>query len=119
MAQAVVFEANFPGRLRGAEVDGRDARRSGVDGFTWTDGGIEGTAHQLFDNIAKVVDPAKIDIVISNHTEMDHSGSLPRVMHFAELDSDKWRQYAERARWPMSCCWRHRFLWPLSRKPCT
>ena len=38
-------------------------------------------ADQLFDNIAKVVDPAKIDIVISNHTEMDHSGSLPRVMH--------------------------------------
>ncbi|MCE9594098.1 MAG: TIGR03087 family PEP-CTERM/XrtA system glycosyltransferase [Planctomycetes bacterium] len=27
---------------------------------------------------------------------------LARVMHFAELDSDKWRQYAERARWPMS-----------------
>ena len=36
---------------------------------------------QLFNNIAKVVDPAKIDVVISNHTEMDHSGSLPRVMH--------------------------------------
>ena len=35
---------------------------------------------QLFNNIAKVVDPAKIDLVISNHTEMDHSGSLPRVM---------------------------------------
>ena len=29
-----------------------------------------------------------------------HAG-LPRVMHFAELDSDKWRQYAERARAPM------------------
>ena len=27
---------------------------------------------------------------------------LRRVMHFAELDSDKWRQYAERSRWPMS-----------------
>ena len=38
-------------------------------------------ADQLFDNIAKVVDPAKIDVVISNHTEMDHSGSLPRLMH--------------------------------------
>ncbi len=37
-------------------------------------------ADQLFNNIAKVVDPAKIDLVISNHTEMDHSGSLPRVM---------------------------------------
>jgi sugar transferase (PEP-CTERM/EpsH1 system associated) len=29
-----------------------------------------------------------------------HAG-LPRVMHFAELDSDKWRQYAERARGPL------------------
>ena len=27
---------------------------------------------------------------------------LKRVMHFAELDSDKWRQYAERSKWPMS-----------------
>ena len=36
---------------------------------------------QLLENIAKIVDPKKIDYVISNHTEMDHSGSLPRVMH--------------------------------------
>jgi len=28
--------------------------------------------------------------------------SLRRVMHFAELDSDKWRQYGERTRPPMS-----------------
>ncbi|MCG6912093.1 MAG: flavodoxin domain-containing protein [Deltaproteobacteria bacterium] len=38
-------------------------------------------ADQLLANIARVVDPAKIDIVVSNHTEMDHSGGLPRVMH--------------------------------------
>jgi flavorubredoxin len=36
---------------------------------------------QLIDNISKIVDPKKIDFVISNHTEMDHSGGLPRVMH--------------------------------------
>lgn len=36
---------------------------------------------QLFDNIARVVDPRKIDLVISNHTEMDHSGGLFRLMH--------------------------------------
>ena len=36
---------------------------------------------QLLENITKIVDPKKIDYVISNHTEMDHSGSLPRVMH--------------------------------------
>jgi len=38
-------------------------------------------ADQLIDHIAAVVDPRAIDMVISNHTEMDHSGSLPRVMH--------------------------------------
>ncbi len=26
---------------------------------------------------------------------------LPRIMHFGELDSDKWRQYAERSAFPM------------------
>lgn len=36
---------------------------------------------QLLDNIAEIIDPEKIDMVISNHTEMDHSGGLPRVMH--------------------------------------
>ncbi|MDY6904600.1 MAG: flavodoxin domain-containing protein [Thermodesulfobacteriota bacterium] len=36
---------------------------------------------QLLDNIAEIIDPSKIDYVISNHTEMDHSGGLPRVMH--------------------------------------
>jgi sugar transferase (PEP-CTERM/EpsH1 system associated) len=31
---------------------------------------------------------------------------LPRVMHFAELDSDKWLQYAERTRFPLSWVYR-------------
>jgi flavorubredoxin len=34
----------------------------------------------LIEGISQLVDPAKIDLVISNHTEMDHSGGLPRVM---------------------------------------
>jgi flavorubredoxin len=38
-------------------------------------------ADQLLDNISAVVDPKKIDYVISNHTELDHSGGLARVMH--------------------------------------
>ena len=42
---------------------------------------------QLLENIAKIIDPKKIDYVISNHTEMDHSGSLPRVMH--KIGEDK------------------------------
>ncbi len=38
-------------------------------------------ADELIDNIAQVIDPRKIDWVVSNHTEMDHSGALPRLMH--------------------------------------
>jgi flavorubredoxin len=38
-------------------------------------------ADQLIDNISAIVDPKEIDVVISNHTEMDHSGGLARVMH--------------------------------------
>ncbi len=38
-------------------------------------------ADELLSNISQIVDPKKIDYVISNHTEMDHSGGLPRVMH--------------------------------------
>jgi len=35
----------------------------------------------LIENISQIVDPKKIDVVISNHTEMDHSGALVQVMH--------------------------------------
>ena len=38
-------------------------------------------ADAMLRNIADIIDPGKIDIVISNHTEMDHSGALPRIMH--------------------------------------
>jgi hypothetical protein len=31
---------------------------------------------------------------------------LPRVAHFADLDSDKWLQYSESARWPMGWVYR-------------
>jgi flavorubredoxin len=41
---------------------------------------------ELVQNISKIIDPRKIDMVISNHTEMDHSGSLPRIMHFIGED---------------------------------
>ncbi|MDJ1122447.1 FprA family A-type flavoprotein [Olsenella sp. YH-ols2217] len=33
----------------------------------------------LMQRISSVIDPAKIDVVISNHVEMDHSGSLPEI----------------------------------------
>lgn len=38
-------------------------------------------ADELLSKVSQVVDPKKIDYVVSNHTEMDHSGGLPRVMH--------------------------------------
>ena len=44
-------------------------------------------ADQLLANISAIVDPKKIDYMISNHTEMDHSSGLPRVMH--KIGEDK------------------------------
>jgi len=38
-------------------------------------------AGELLESISHIVDPKKIDYVVSNHTEMDHTGGLPRVMH--------------------------------------
>lgn len=36
-------------------------------------------AEELLARISEIVDPAKIDYIISNHVEMDHSGALPVV----------------------------------------
>ncbi|MBW1962212.1 MAG: FprA family A-type flavoprotein [Deltaproteobacteria bacterium] len=41
---------------------------------------------QLIDNVSEIIDPKKIDYVISNHTEMDHSGGLVRLMHLIGED---------------------------------
>lgn len=35
---------------------------------------------EMLERIASVIDPAKIDTIIANHVEMDHSGGLPRLM---------------------------------------
>ena len=40
-------------------------------------------ADELIERISSVVDPKKIDIVIANHSEMDHSGSLDRIFKLA------------------------------------
>lgn len=42
---------------------------------------------EMLERIASVVDPAKIDYIVSNHAEMDHSGALPRAV--AELQPEK------------------------------
>ncbi len=43
--------------------------------------------HELMTRISSVVDPSEISVVISNHSEMDHSGCLPDVI--AEVRPDE------------------------------
>ncbi len=51
------------------------------DKITLIDTAKKEFAEELLNAISKVVDPKKIDFVISNHAEMDHTGALPRIMH--------------------------------------
>ncbi|MGE5473185.1 MAG: FprA family A-type flavoprotein [Ignavibacteriales bacterium] len=39
---------------------------------------------EMLQRISSVIDPSKIDYIISNHVEMDHSGGLPRIMEIAK-----------------------------------
>lgn len=39
---------------------------------------------QLLTNIKEIVDPAKIDYIIVNHVEMDHTGCLPEMMDIVQ-----------------------------------
>ncbi|VVB88995.1 Type A flavoprotein FprA [uncultured archaeon] len=39
-------------------------------------------SHELIENIEKIIDIKKIDYVIANHAETDHSGGLPELMKF-------------------------------------
>jgi flavorubredoxin len=49
---------------------------------------IDTVKHYLYDEmlarISSVVDPVKINTIIANHVEMDHSGSLPKIMQVAK-----------------------------------
>lgn len=38
----------------------------------------------LLDNIREIIDPMKIDIIISNHVEPDHSGAITEVLKYAK-----------------------------------
>lgn len=39
---------------------------------------------EMLERISQVIDPAKIDYIISNHVEMDHSGGLPQIIKIAK-----------------------------------
>jgi len=40
--------------------------------------------NELLARIASVIDPQRIDVIVSNHSEMDHSGCLPEVIAAVE-----------------------------------
>ena len=41
----------------------------------------------LLNNIAQIVSPEKVDYIISNHTEMDHSGCLEKILRVIGEDT--------------------------------
>jgi len=41
-------------------------------------------SNELLRNICEIIDPAKIDYIIVNHVEMDHSSSLPIIAKYAK-----------------------------------
>jgi flavorubredoxin len=49
---------------------------------------VDTVKHYLFDEmlnrIKEIVDPSKIDYIVSNHVEMDHSGSLIKILKYAK-----------------------------------
>jgi len=43
----------------------------------------QGLTDQMMYRIGQIVDPSKIDYILSNHVEPDHSGAIPRVLEAA------------------------------------
>ena len=41
-------------------------------------------SNELLRNIGELVDPSKLDYIIVNHVEMDHSSSLPTIVEYAK-----------------------------------
>ena len=36
--------------------------------------------NEMLGRIKEIIDPSKIDIIVSNHVEMDHTGSIPKIL---------------------------------------
>jgi len=51
-----------------------------ADTITLIDTVKEPFIDEMMSRIASVIEPSKIDCIVSNHSEMDHSGSLPTVI---------------------------------------
>lgn len=58
-----------------------------ADKVTLVDTVKAGFRDEMMARIVSVIDPAKIDYIVSNHSEMDHSGSLPETI--ARVKPDK------------------------------
>lgn len=55
------------------------------------------------------LDDAPYDLIYASSTPMAqyvHGLNIPMVMDFVDVDSDKWRQYAEHSRWPINRLYR-------------
>lgn len=44
----------------------------------------KGFAPDLLDHISQVIDPTRIDYIVVNHVEMDHTGSLPEIVELVK-----------------------------------
>ncbi len=53
------------------------------DKITLVDTVLGSFAHELIDNIKQVIPVEKIDYIIANHVETDHSGALPEILKLA------------------------------------
>lgn len=51
--------------------------------ITLVDNVKKGFTYEMIERIKSVIDPSKIDVIISNHGEPDHSGSLPELLKLA------------------------------------
>lgn len=54
------------------------------DKITLVDTVKECLKEEMLERISSVVDPSKIDVIISNHAEPDHSGALPFILQYAK-----------------------------------
>ena len=56
---------------------------------------------EFVENLKKKIPLEKIDFVIANHAESDHSGALPELMrHIPDMPDilhEQWREFAERS----------------------